>query len=198
MFQNESRSVLVSGSKVHLILEGKPDGQPVVLLHGASFSSRTWKEIGTTRVLAEAGYFAVAADLPGFGKSESADESPETWLGNLLDALKLVKPVVVSPSMSGEYALPLVTGEPDRVKAFIAIAPVSIMQYKDRLARIKAPVLAIWGENDRLIPQEQADLLVASAKQGRKVVIAGGSHAPYMNDPATWHRVLLEFLAEQK
>ena len=196
MSKTESRLVALAGGKVHCLLTGKQDGQPVVLLHGASFSAQTWQDIGTIDALAGAGYRAIAVDLPGFGKSESGGEDPKKWLGELLDALAIAKPVVVSPSMSGQYALPLVTDQPERVKAFIAIAPVAIMQHKDQLARITAPVLAVWGENDRLIPQAQADLLVSSAKHGRKVIIAGGSHAPYMSDPAAWHRVLLEFLAE--
>jgi pimeloyl-ACP methyl ester carboxylesterase len=100
--------------------------------------------------------------------------------------------------MSGRFALPLVTANPERLRAFVAVAPVAIMDYKDRLKQITIPVLAVWGENDRLIPQEQADLLVSSSKQGRKVVIAGGSHAPYMTDPKAWHKVLLEFLVELK
>jgi abhydrolase domain-containing protein 14 len=192
------RTVTVAETKVHVVEAGKTDGQVVLLLHGARFSSQTWQEIGTMKVLADAGYRAIAIDLPGFGDSESTREPPGKWLSKLLDTLGLEKPVVVSPSMSGKYSLPFVTTQPERLRAFIAIAPVAIRDYKDLLKQITIPVLAVWGENDNLIPQAEADLLVSSVKQGRKVVIAGGSHAPYTTDPKAWHKVLLEFLGELK
>lgn len=198
MASTKSHTVIVDGSKVHVIEQGNADGQVVLLLHGASFSSKTWQDIGTMKALADAGYRAIAVDLPGFGSSECNEGSPDKWLGQLLDVLEISKPVVVSPSMSGQYALPLVTSEPERLRGFVAVAPVGIIEYKDRLKQISVPVLTVWGEKDRLIPQEQADLLVSSAKKGRKVVIAAGSHAPYMSDAETWHHVLLEFLGEVK
>lgn len=195
MSQNQSRHVEIAGAAVHYLTEGLAGGRPVVLLHGAKFSSQTWKEIGTLAALAKAGYLAYAVDLPGFGKSAEAKVPPETWLSNLLNTLQIEKPVVVSPSMSGRYALPLVTGEPERAAGFVAVAPVAISMYRERLSQIQAPVLAIWGENDQTIPLEQADLLVRSVPRGRKVIISGGSHAPYMSDPDAFHKALLDFLA---
>lgn len=168
----------------------------MVLLHGASFTSDTWRQIGTMEALAGAGYLAYAIDLPGFGQSTKSKGSSRTWLKLVLDLLQIDRPVVVSPSMSGNYSLPLATEDPARISGFVAVAPVGLLVHEPVLRRIEVPVLAIWGENDTLIPRSQADLLVQAVKQGRKVVIAGGSHAPYMSDPAAFHEALLTFLGE--
>ena len=55
---------------------------------------------------------------------------------------------------------------PEKVAGFVAVAPVAIKEYKDCRGQITAPVLAVWGENDTLIPQTQADLLIRSVKMG--------------------------------
>lgn len=192
----ESTTAKVGGGNVHVLSAGPEDGRRIILLHGASFNSKTWQDIGTLAALAEAGYRAIAVDLPGFGESDSSSISRIDWLGMLLDSLKIELPVIVSPSMSGAFALPLMTGGSERIAGFVAVAPVAIDRFRDKLAQIRCPVLAIWGEDDRIVPFEHAEALVGAVANGRKVIMPGGSHAPYMSDPAAFHKALLEFLAD--
>lgn len=184
------------GGSIHYLESGPSQGHPVVLLHGASFQAETWRQIGTLSRLAEAGYHAVAVDLPRYGQSSASQVSPETWLGLLLDELRLEQPVVVSPSMSGSYSLPLLVDSPSRLAGFVAVAPVAIPRYAGRLAGNPVPILAVWGEQDRTIPLAHADLLLKENPQGRKVVIPDAGHAPYMNQPEAFHSALLGFLSE--
>lgn len=189
-----SKFTTVSGKQVHyLATAGKR--LPIVLLHGARFASVTWQETGTLEALASAGYQAFAVDLPGFGQSESVSTPPVAWMEELLDQLGIEAPVLLAASMSGGYALPFIIAHPRRVTGFVAVAPVGIPTYREKLHAITAPVLAIWGEEDQVVPISDAKLLVNSVKHGQLIVIPNGHHAAYKSNPSLFNRELLQFMA---
>ncbi len=190
-----SQFLTIDGKQVHYLSVGLASKNEIVLLHGASFSSATWQKIGTLEALASAGYHPYAIDLPGYGQSEAGSMSPEKWMGELFDQLKVKSPVLLAASMSGGYALPFVTSQPERIAGFVAVAPVGIPAHREHLYSVTAPVLAVWGEHDNLIPISDAELLVKSVKQGQLTVIKGGTHAPYMSEPELFNQKLLEFTA---
>lgn len=172
-------------------------GDPAVLLfHGASFHSGTWEENGTLARIAAAGLRAVAADLPGFGRTPPADVEPVAFVDALADALGLERFVLLAASMSGRWVLPYVAARPPRLAGWVAVAPVGIDRFLDRLRGDPTPALLLWGERDRIVPPEQGERLAAALPNARLFVLEGAGHACYLDRPDEFHRRLIDFLAE--
>ena len=186
----------VAGAWVHYLASGPPRAKPVVLLHGAGFSAETWRQIGTLDMVVRAGFRVVAVDLPGFGRSAASPSSPSAWVAEMLRRLGIERPILVVPSTSGRFALPFLAEHPTEVAGVVAVSPVGIGAYIDRLRKVTAPLLAVWGEEDRTLPRADGERLVAAVPHGRLTLIEGGGHAPYMNAPTTFHAELLAFLEE--
>ncbi len=181
------------------IARGPAEGPAVLLLHGARFRAATWDELGTLDLLAERGWRAVAVDLPGYGDSPArADLAPADQLAWLLDALDLVRPVVVAPSMSGRLALPHAARHPETLRALVAVAPVEVPRWAPALAELGAdapPALLVWGERDAVVPAAHARQLAEALSGSRVVTLPGAEHACYLPDPGPFHAALVEFLA---
>jgi abhydrolase domain-containing protein 14 len=183
----------IEGQTIHGLSAGDETGPPVLLLHGAAFDSDTWKRLGTLGVLAEAGFRAVAVDLPGFGGSKAARIDPGRFLEALLLALAMDRPVVVSPSMSGRFSFPFLLAHPDRVAGFVPVAPVGAVEYAARLRGSPVPALVVWGERDAVFPTAQARPLADAFAEARVLVLPGARHPAYLDQPELFHRELVDF-----
>ncbi len=137
----------------------------------------------------------MALDLPGFGDSPArADVAPADVVALALTQFELERPVLVTPSMSGRFALAFAAGRPESLRGLVAVAPVEIPRWAPELAGAALPSLLVWGEADSVVPVEHAQLLTNALPDARLVVLPGAGHACYLPDPAPFHAALLEFL----
>ncbi|XP_041748705.1 protein ABHD14B isoform X2 [Coregonus clupeaformis] len=145
----------------------------VLLLHGIRFSSENWLNIGTLETLAKAGYRAVAIDLPGLGQSKSA----------------------VAPSAVGELAPGGFLKQHEAlVRAYIPVAPICTEKFTaEQYSSIQTPSLIVYGDQDAQLGEVSLNNLRSLANH-KVVVMKGAGHPCYLDDPATWHRALIDFL----
>lgn len=100
----------------------------VVLLHGVGGGREAWGDSisGTGRALVEAGFTALAVDLPGYGASASIEPYDMAGLAAavtaLIDWLKPARCALVGHSMGGMVAQELMARSPDRVQALVLCA----------------------------------------------------------------------------
>ncbi len=182
------------GKRLHLLAGGPEGAQAVLLLHGASFSSATWQELGTLDVLAGRGLRVVALDLPGFGQSEPVELPAARFLEEALPVLGVRRPVIVAPSMSGSFVFPFLVAHPESVAGFVGIAPAGVPEWAPKLAGCAVPALVVWGTADRVFPVEQAATLCGAFRVATPLYLEGAKHPAYLDAPEAWHEALVEFV----
>ncbi|KAJ8394842.1 hypothetical protein AAFF_G00041970 [Aldrovandia affinis] len=173
----------------------------VLLLHGIRFSSENWLAIGTLETLAKAGCRAVAIDLPGLGKSKAAvapaavgELAPGDFLKQVLEALQLGPAVVISPSLSGMYSLPFLFQHGCLVRAYIPVAPICTDKFTaEQYSSVQTPALIVYGDQDTQMGEVSLSNLKNLANH-KVVVMKGAGHPCYLDNPAEWHKAVLEFL----
>ncbi|MBN3288610.1 ABHEA protein, partial [Polyodon spathula] len=184
----ETISVDAAGKKMQPRLQ-------VVLLHGQAFTSKTWEDLGTLTLLASHGYQALALDLPEDSESVKTDQNRTNLLLRFLDSLEVQAPVLVSPSMSGRFSLPLLMLHSSRLRGFVAVAPVGTKLYSEQqYQNIQTPTLIVFGALDGSLGTQSLKNL-SQLPHHTVVRIDGAKHACYMDKPREFHQALLIFLS---
>ncbi len=110
--------------KTSYVTAGRPDGTPVILLHGMTSSGDTFREMMHEL---EEEYWMIAPDIPGFGFSEST--SPFTfphlveWLAAFREELDLPPVAIVGHSFGGALAVSYSVTYPEDVTRLLLAAP---------------------------------------------------------------------------
>jgi pimeloyl-ACP methyl ester carboxylesterase len=148
----QQRWVRVGGQTLNAVELGE-GRETVLFVHGIGGAWQNWLE--NIPAVADAGYRAIAFDLPGFGASPLPRE-PVTIPGlarvvtGLLDALGVERTALVGNSMGGFVSAETAVVAPDRVERLVLVSPAGVSiqapENERRVARARrlAPVLGWW------------------------------------------------------
>lgn len=151
----------IDGVRLHY--QDKGVGTPLILLHGFSSSTYSWKDV--FEPLAK-NYRVIAVDLKGFGFSGKPDgdytrRAQAILVAHLLDYLKIEKAWLAGNSMGGEVSLNFALQNPQRVAGLILIdsAGVSVPGSNSlapgyaRVPFVGPVLIALALTSDRLVRQ---------------------------------------------
>lgn len=116
----------VDDTNIYYVTEGDPNDPPVILIHGFGGSTFTWRD--TLTALADAGFYAIALDLPPFGLSDKNPEldysrsSMADWVAGLMDVLNMDKATIAGHSMGGGVAAQFAARYPERLDKLVFVA----------------------------------------------------------------------------
>ena len=146
----------------------------VVLLHGVGGGRRIWGEegSGTTTALAEAGYTALAFDLPGYGESDPSEDltlsSMAQAVWETLEARGIHEAVWVGHSMGGMVAQEAALAHPQAVCALVLACTSAAFGRSD----------GAWQQafvRDRLAPLDQGNDMSQVARKLVPGLVAPGA-----------------------
>lgn len=108
--------------KIHYNEAGS--GHPVIFLHGSGPGASGWSNFQTNIGPLSAHFRVIAADMPGWGKSDTAgpdDRDHVEAVCALMDSLGIEKAALVGNSMGGMTSLRCAVERPDRVSHLICM-----------------------------------------------------------------------------
>ena len=115
----------VNGLRIHYIDEGPADAVPVLLLHGEPSWSYLYRKM--IPIIAEAGYRAIAPDLPGFGRSDKPTQREDytyqrlvDWMTGFIQALDMQHITLVCQDWGGLIGLRMATEQAERFARVVA------------------------------------------------------------------------------
>jgi 2-hydroxy-6-oxonona-2,4-dienedioate hydrolase len=127
--RTNDRFVTVDGRNIRYLEEGS--GVPAILLHGSSLGSSADVFRRNLCALGSAGVRAIAVDLPGFGKSDPADDlsgaARNAFVLRFMDVLGLKHAALIGHSSSGGPAVSIALKSPDRVSHVIVLGTGSLL-----------------------------------------------------------------------
>eukprot|EP01026_Neomeris_dumetosa_P030923 TRINITY_DN24624_c0_g1_i1.p1 TRINITY_DN24624_c0_g1~~TRINITY_DN24624_c0_g1_i1.p1 ORF type:complete len:250 (-),score=39.91 TRINITY_DN24624_c0_g1_i1:347-1096(-) len=185
---------------IEAIPQKEGSGILFLMLHGKKFQAMTWvKETNSLKYLSEKGHRVVAVDIPGFGKGKEQtiveDSSKSEFLEQLVQKVagENEKVVLVTPSMSGQYALPFFSKGGKGIAMWVPVAPVGIPEWKGPSEEAQQmQVFAIYGELDPMTKDLDKFKSFFPGDNWSQLEIQGAEHPAYLKDPDLFNQQLDE------
>jgi pimeloyl-ACP methyl ester carboxylesterase len=137
------------------------EGEPVVMVHGLSGSTRWWSR--NVQDVAER-HRIYLVDLPGFGIKHSLRRrfvlaETATWLSEWMEAVGLRRAHLVGHSMGGYLSVRLAASRPELVRRLVLVAPAGVPPERSMLGHLGPLLLAARYATPAFVPVLVRDAL---------------------------------------
>lgn len=185
--------------KIFGMTAGEPSNPAVIGIHGRSQRNgwHTWEPLA--QPLADAEFYVVLFDMPGWGKSPAWDrKNPpngrEVVLA-VMDTLHIQSASLMGKSIGGGTAIELAMLRPERVDKLILTAPAYKGDFME-LDRLTKPVLIAWAQDDDVIPYTYATMFTGAMNDCRLETYATGGHSAAQANAADFAPKAVRFLKD--
>jgi pimeloyl-ACP methyl ester carboxylesterase len=189
------KTITVDNHTCRALVSTKP-GVPLVFLHGYSFTSDVWKEIGVFSLLTEQQIPFFALDLPYGAKSQCRPKTriPQVNVSVLRQSLSAFfgdeEVFLVGASLGGYMALHYATQHP--VKGLLLIAPVNSAEpiLTQRYPSL-SNVTIIYGSTDTIVSFQEMKTLAHQLPNANLLVYERAGHPAYLHNPKRFLKDLI-------
>ena len=196
-----TEKTLNSGNYKCRILVQVGEGLPVIFLHGSSYTSEVWRNIGVTTILKEKHVPFLALDMP-YGLNTECQPKTNDVKANVEVVREAVRttfgsstPMVVGASLGGHVALMYAAQFP--VQGLLLVSPTRVFRETllEAYAKFAFPVRIVWGSEDTIVSGEDMRNLAAKLPQAKLITYEGAGHSAYRYQPDRFKRDLLALYA---
>jgi pimeloyl-ACP methyl ester carboxylesterase len=181
------KTITVDNHTCRALVSTKP-GVPLVFLHGYSFTSDVWKEIGVLSLLKEQQIPFFALDLPYGAQSQCRPKTriPQVTVSVIRQSLSAFfgdeEVFLVGASLGGYMALHYATQYP--VKGLLLIAPVHSAEpiLTQRYPSL-SNVTIIYGSTDTIVSFQEMKTLAHQLPNANLLVYERAGHPAYLHNP---------------
>lgn len=194
----EEKYLELSNGKIFSMIAGDPSSPVVLCIHGWSQRNgwHTWQPLMAP--LAEAGFFIVSVDMPGWGKSPGwtsgsiPTEMAVDAVASIIQVLGQDSAVLMGKSWGGGVAIETALRYSSNITGLILTAPA--FRNIEKLKQLSQTVLLAWAEDDPVIPIGYAHEYQTRIPSLKFVSYPTGGHSAAPKNAGAFVPIAVEFL----